>query len=157
MNSPKPKRRPWQSETKWIAPKQVRKHLNKKFYNSAQWRSTRESYLTYLQNKVWDEAKMHVWTLPQAELELNDMQSLYLLSIGFIPCETCVKLFAIGHYNTVNEGIELDHIEPLNPENALESRDWGDPFNRDNLQLLCRKHHARKSNRDKKIIELKLN
>lgn len=152
MNLPDPKSRPWQSKTKWKPTKQRRKHLNKKFYNSKEWRDTRQNYLLKLQKKVWDDAMDHVWNLPQADLELSEAQSLYLLSLDFIPCEQCIKLFAIGQYDYVKPGKELDHIDPLNPENALESKDWGNPFDNENLQFLCRTHHAKKSNRDKKLI-----
>lgn len=152
MNSPKPKSRPWRPDSKWKPTKQIRKHLNKKFYNSSAWRTVRSDYLQKLKQRVWDAAIRHVWDLPQADLELTEQQSTYLLSIDFIPCEQCIKLFAIGQYDYVKPGKELDHIDPLNPENALDSKDWGDPFNHDNLQFLCPKHHAKKSNRDKKLI-----
>jgi len=48
----------------------------------------------------------------------------------------------------MEEGKELDHIEPLNPENALDSAGHGDPFDHDNLQLLCHRHHSKKSQRE---------
>ena len=154
MNSPQSKHRPWASESLGKT-QQERKHLNKKFYNSKAWRDTRIAYLTYLKNKVWQSAADHVWTLPNAEIELTDAQSTYILSLDYIPCETCMKLFALDHRTYVREGKELDHINPLNPENALISKDYGSPFDHNNLQLLCSTHHARKSQRDKKIIERK--
>ena len=155
MNSPKPKPRPWRPESKWKPTKQERKHANNAFYNSKAWRDTRKLYLVRLKERVWQSAIDHVWNLPMAELELSDTQSAYLLSLDFIPCEQCVKLFCLDEYDTVREGKELDHIDPLNPLNALDSRDWGSPFDHDNLQFLCHTHHSKKSNRDKKIIQLK--
>lgn len=155
MNTPKPHSRPWHKKSEWKPPHQKRKHLNKKFYNSKAWRDTRKSYLMSLQRRVWESAKAHVWNLEQSELEIEPHQAMYLLTLDYIPCEQCMKLFAVGQYKAVREGKELDHIEPLNPENALDSKSWGDPFNHDNLQLLCRRHHSIKSNRDKAIIKLK--
>jgi 5-methylcytosine-specific restriction endonuclease McrA len=155
LNSPKPKKRPWQIQSDWKPRKQTRKHTNKKFYNSTAWRKTRTTYLERLQKRVWKSALRKVWKLPSAEIELSEDQASYLLSLPFIPCETCVKLYLIGHYTKVDEAKELDHIDPVNPDNALESKGWGNPFDSDNLQFLCRKHHARKSNRDKKLIQAK--
>jgi len=155
MDSPKSRNRPWQSRYVWREPHKIRKHLNKKFYNSKAWRDTRKAYITALEHKVWQSAKDRVWNLKGAELEMEAEQCNYLFSISFIPCEQCVKLLAVGQYDSVNEGKELDHIDPLNPENALDSKGWGNPFDHDNLQLLCRRHHAIKSNRDKKIIKNK--
>lgn len=149
MLSPKSKKRPWASPRRPFKQGE-RKHLNKRFYNSKEWKTTREAYLNQLQRKVWDEAINHKWTIPGAELELTHDQSAYILSRDFLPCETCMKLFAVGAYDKLEEGKELDHIQPLNPENALETKGYGSPFDFNNLQFLCRRHHAKKSNREKK-------
>ncbi len=77
------------------------------------------------------------------------------MSIEFIPCEQCVKMFALDVKPSVKPGRDVDHIDPLNPNNAIDSKDWGDPFNEDNLQYLCTSHHTKKTNRDKQIIKIK--
>ena len=154
MDAPKAKKRPWQSAT-YKPKKQKRKHLNKKFYNSKAWRDTRKVYIAHLRNSVWKECQEKKLQIRGSELELTNYQAAFIMSLDYPPCEQCLKLFAIGVYNTIDEGKELDHIDPLNPEDALNSKGWGDPFNQNNLQLLCRPHHAKKSNRDKKITQIK--
>ena len=76
-------------------------------------------------------------------------QVLYILSLDFLPCETCLRLYCVDAYDKVEEGKELDHIVPVNSENALESKDHGEPLAFTNLQLLCRRHHAKKSQRER--------
>ena len=87
----------------------------------------------------------------------------YLLSLEFLPCEICLKHYAADAYDKVEEGIELDHIQPVNPEDALDRSytcekgpkdfkyKYGDPFAFDNLQLLCKRHHSKKSQREKNV------
>ena len=155
MDAPTPKKRPWQRQSNHNPKKQVRKHLNKRFYNSKAWRDTRKAYILNLRNKVWNECRENKIVLRGATLEITTYQAAYIMSLDYPICEQCLKMFSIGVYDTIREGKELDHIYPLNPEDALDSKEWGDPFNQDNLQLLCRPHHAKKSNRDKKITQIK--
>ena len=98
--------------------------------------------------KLWRELTKGYWSLEGANLEVSPVQKTYILSLGWEPCEICLKLFLADAYMTVNRGKELDHIEPLNPENALDSNGYGDPFDHHNLQLLCYRHHSRKSGRE---------
>jgi len=130
--------------------KRVKKeHFNKKFYNSKAWRETRSSYLRSLQTRIQREALKGYLTLRNGErLSLQPHQVGYLLSLAFTPCEICLKLYAAEAYSEVMEGEDLDHIEKINPDDALDSAEWGDPFDHNNLQLLCKRHHARKSNRE---------
>lgn len=122
-----------------------REHKNKKFYNSKAWRDTREAYLRHYQNFLFTHIptgkyKCDYLTMPQVS---------YLLSLGFLPCETCLRHYIAEAYEKVEEGKELDHIEPVNNDNALLSEGHGDPFEFNNLQLLCKRHHAKKSQRER--------
>ena len=122
-------------------------HKNKKFYNSKAWRDTREAYMRHYRNKLYGYVKWGRWE----GMELDMSQVSYLLSLEFLPCEICLKHYAADAYDKVEEGIELDHIEPVNRENALQSEGHGDPFSFDNLQLLCKRHHSKKSQREKNV------
>ena len=135
-----------------------KKHKNKAFYNSKAWRETREAYLRHYRNQLFN-------TLPNGKWKYMDVdahQVSYLLSFitpKRLPCEICLKLYINEAYDSVEEGKELDHIQPVNPENALEvDKEWphdggtisyGDPFEFNNLQLLCKRHHAKKSQRER--------
>jgi 5-methylcytosine-specific restriction protein A len=46
----------------------------------------------------------------------------------------------------------VDHILPINREDAFDTRNekWGEPYDHNNLQSLCHKCHAIKTNQDKK-------
>ncbi len=48
-------------------------------------------------------------------------------------------------------GKEVDHIKPINPSNAYDTKDgyFGDPLDWDNLQALCVMHHAQKSGKER--------
>jgi len=127
-----------------------REHQNKKFYNSKAWRETRSSYLRSYQTKLYRDVAQGFWITGGHKFELSPHQQTYILQFTY-PCEICLKLYCAGAYDTIKEGKELDHIEPLNPENALQSDGFGDPFDHDNLQMLCRTHHAKKSQRETKI------
>ena len=122
-----------------------REHKNKKFYNSKAWRDTREAYLKHYQQRLFNEIPQGKWN----GLALTMPQVSYLLALDYLPCETCLKHFAADAYDTVEEGKELDHIDPINRENALQSDQFGDPFAFTNLQLLCKRHHAKKSQRER--------
>ena len=152
MQSPKSKKRPW--ATKPMKPTfQKRKHLNKAFYNSRAWINTRKSFLQHYQNDVWIQVNKGIYN---GLIILISKQS-YILSLPYIPCKRCLSLYIVGAYDEIREGKEVDHIEPLNPAEAIDSEGFGDPFSFDNLQPLCPRHHAKKSNRDKRIINLKTN
>ena len=140
-----------------------REHKNKKFYNSKAWRDTRESYLKAYQHYLFTYIPLGRWD----DMELTEKQQSYLLSLSYLPCETCLRLYCAEAYDKVNEGKELDHKRPVNPANALKDkytqtthhqngqtitesyRTHGDPFDFKNLQLLCRFHHAKKSQRER--------
>jgi hypothetical protein len=101
-------------------------------------------------------------------MDLDAQQVTYILQLEYLPCEICLKLYCADAYDTVEKGVELDHIEPVNPEDALDRKyflhisegyggrtsvefpTYGDPFSFDNLQLLCRFHHAKKSQRERR-------
>ena len=138
-----------------------RKHSNKKFYNSKAWRDTRANYLRHYQALRFRDIPNGKWK----DQDLSLQQVTYLLSLTFEPCETCLRLYAAEAYDTVEPGKELDHIEPVNPENALDTKDaqyidrpitkdeiekvFGEPFEFNNLQFLCKRHHAKKSQRER--------
>lgn len=115
-----------------------RKHYNSAFYTSKQWRSFRQGYINRLIEK-------------QAAMTA-DLEVLNKLPV----CESCLRhRLAIPDY-PIFEGRELDHINPINPDDAYdESGRWGKAFDENNVQLLCSKHHAKKSARDTRIINLK--
>ena len=130
-------------------PQQGRTHTNAKFYTSSAWRGLRKQYLLKLTDRQTDIAK-----------QLTPDKMLYILDK--IPvCETCLRLYMADAYTTVVTGMELDHIKPINPDNALlydngySSEDsrradiYGKPLDEDNLQFLCTRHHAKKSQRER--------
>ena len=139
MNSPK-SRQHKEKKTSY----RRREHKNKQFYNSKAWRDTRESYLQHYQHYLFENVKRYRWE----GMELKANQVGYILSLEFLPCEICLKHYCADAYDSVEEGKELDHIEPVNREDALQSEGYGDPFAFDNLQLLCVRHHAKKSQRE---------
>jgi len=142
-----PKSRANKSERKRQGP---RRHLNTKFYTSKAWRETRAAYINAYRHRMIGLVKTGYWITRNGDrLPLTFSQVTKLLSLDYLPCEICLKLYAAGVYETLDEGVELDHIEPVNPENALISEGYGNPFDHNNLQLLCKRHHARKSNREK--------
>lgn len=124
-----------------------RRHSNKKFYNSKEWRETRSAYLRHYQDTLFREIPEAKW----AGLSLMSYQVTYILAFcsEYLPCETCLKLYAAEAYEGLEKGEELDHIIPVNADNAMESKGYGDPFSFDNLQLLCKRHHAKKSQRER--------
>ena len=126
-----------------------RKHKNKKFYNSASWRETRKAYLSEYQMKIFNECGRGYWTVNGQTLELSPNQQTYILSLDYPPCEMCLKFYIAGAYDFIRMGEELDHINPINRDNALEADGHGEPLSHDNLQLLCKKHHAKKSQRER--------
>jgi hypothetical protein len=127
-----------------------REHKNKKFYNSKAWKENRSAYIRAYQQRIYYECVRYYWTIRDGtKLSLSPHQVAHILSLSYVPCEQCLKLYCAEAYDTMSEGIELDHIEPLNPESALESEGYGDPFDHDNLQLLCKTHHAKKSQRER--------
>jgi len=157
-----------------------REHKNKAFYNSRAWRETREAYLKHYRAMLFRDIpyKEDRYIGKWMGISLTMAQSTYLLSIinkDFLPCEICLRLYIADAYDGVEKGVELDHIEKVNPENALNrvfigaeaiktlkndginpaiiegklNYMYGDPFSFDNLQLLCKRHHAKKSQRER--------
>ena len=143
-----------------------REHKNKAFYNSKAWRDTREAYLRDYQLLVHSHVSKHTW----AGMSLKPHQVSYILSLDFLVCEKCLRFYAAEAYDKVEPGKELDHIKPVNPKCALDriitgatvistNKDgtmngdlnylFGDPFSFDNLQYLCKRHHAKKSQRER--------
>ena len=122
-----------------------REHKNKKFYGSKAWRETREAYMRHYQRRLFKHIPMGKWE----RMDLDAQQVTYILQLEYLPCEICLKLYCADAYDTVEKGVELDHIEPVNHDNALLSEGYGDPFSFDNLQLLCKRHHAKKSQRER--------
>jgi 5-methylcytosine-specific restriction endonuclease McrA len=121
-----------------------RKHGNKKFYDSKAWRETREAYMRHYQQRLFKHIPMGKWE----GMDLDAQQVTYILQLEYLPCEICLKLYCADSYDTVEKGVELDHIEPVNREDALQSEGYGAPFEFNNLMLLCRRHHAKKSQRE---------
>ena len=117
-----------------------RQHKNRKFYNSYTWKKFRKGYIQHLTNKQMEE-------IPA--LSLPDQYKLHLLE--HIPvCEKCYKMYTMEIQPGVKKGSPLDHIKPVNPEDALQPMDiYGEPLSYDNVQLLCERCHAEKSNEDK--------
>ena len=144
MQSPKSR----QYEEKKNAPYRRRKHKNKKFYNSKAWKSIRHTYINAYEQKIRDEVSKGYWTTRDGlRMELEPHQISYILVYN-LPCEICLKLYIAGAYTTIEDGKELDHIIPVNNENALLSKGHGNPLDLSNLQLLCYRHHDKKSKRE---------
>ena len=121
-------------------PREGRVHHNAKFYTSSAWRGLRKQYIKSLSLDQLTDIQLH-----------TDKDIGYLISM--IPiCERCYSLYMADAYDVVNSGNELDHIKPLNPENALDTEQgrYGQPLDESNLQLLCYQHHFKKSMREKK-------
>ena len=123
---------------------------NQKFYTSKAWRGLRTKYIQDLTDKQYQDIQtVQIYT------DKNIMSCrMYLLSQVPI-CERCYTLYINGAYTKVDRGIDLDHINPVNPDNALDCKGWGEPLNEDNLQLLCKAHHNKKTLRDNRIITKK--
>jgi hypothetical protein len=148
MISPKPNKpaKPWTPRKERV---RQHTHKNNKFYCGSTWRGFRSGYINTLAQHQMD-------AIPLTSIPPD--KRMYLLN-NLPICERCYKLFIYGAYDRVNKGVELDHINPVNPDNALDTQNgtWGDPLSIDNVQLLCKEHHSKKSNRDKKIINLRKN
>jgi len=118
-----------------------RKHLNQKFYESNRWRRKFKpryiEQLRYNQYQLAENADIHA----TRKLEI----------INHIPvCEQCLDRYMKEFQPGLNQGKELDHIKPVNPTNALDTQGkYGEPFDTDNVQLLCVRCHAEKSAKDK--------
>jgi hypothetical protein len=123
-----------------------RKHRNKKFYNSADWKRTRMNYLRHYRNRLYNWIPLGRYK----GIPVSAPQQSYILSLDYLPCETCLKLYIADAYDHIEPGIEVDHINPVNSNNALDSEGYGDPFDIKNLQLLCKRHHAKKSQRERR-------
>jgi 5-methylcytosine-specific restriction endonuclease McrA len=145
MNDGTSQSRPWADKRK---PKErtERTHSNNKFYSSKSWRLLRKKYINDLIER------QH-----QQFTNLDSTQKYYLLDKVPV-CERCLELFMYDVYEDVSTGYELDHTDPINPDNALDTQSglWGNPLDETNLKLLCTRHHAKKTAaRDKKLIRMR--
>lgn len=145
MNDPTSNSRPWKDKVRLKRKHESRKHTNHKFYNSASWRRSRKDYIQKLTEHQWEVIMF-----------MEDKHKMYLLDKVPI-CERCLELYLLGAYDIVDTAKELDHTNPINPSNALDTEKgkWGEPLDQDNYKFLCRTHHAKKSQRDKKIVILR--
>ena len=157
MESPKSRQHKEKTPTMYRS----REHKNKKFYNSKAWKDTRKAYLAHYQYKLFSNIPNGKWR----RMDVGFAQVSYILSLDYLPCEVCLKFYIADAYDKVEPGHELDHIEPVNPENATDrfrlikgsnmrggfdyDYVFGDPFEFNNLQYLCKRHHAKKSQRER--------
>jgi hypothetical protein len=82
------------------------------------------------------------------KLDLPDVYKVYLLD-NLPVCEQCYDQYTKQFRPGVKQGRELDHITPVNPEDAMNTMDiYGEPLSFDNVQLLCNRDHSEKSGRD---------
>jgi hypothetical protein len=145
MKDPTAKRRPWKEYVKPTYTKRndlTNDKPNHKFYNSRTWRAFRKAIITKIGNKQYNEI---------GSSNLDTEKKLYLLD-NVPVCKKCYEMYINDWRDTVRVGTDLDHIQPVNPENALNTEDgkWGNPLDEGNVQLLCKKHHTIKTQRDKK-------
>ena len=119
---------------------------NRKFYNSKAWKDFRISYINKLTDKQYNDI---------LNSNIKENRKSYLLSMVPV-CEICYRLYKADAYDKVNKGCPLDHIDPVNPEDAIRSKGWGEPLDENNVQLLCDYHHNKKSGRENKRTEMKL-
>ena len=146
MKDPKGKRRPWTENTKPTYVKRDDLSNNKpnsKWYKRSAWRRFRLAVIRNISDKQYNEIGNNN--------QLTTEQKLYLLD-NVPVCKKCYEMYINGWRDTVRVGTDLDHIQPVNPDNALNTEDgkWGNPLDDDNVQLLCKKHHTIKTERDKK-------
>ena len=150
MQSPGSKKRPWDRKRVYKKAFEEKVHLNKPFYNTKKWKDTRQAYLNSYQVKLFSDIPTGHWVTKFSSLEVKPHRQSHILSLDYLPCEVCLRLFIVGVYKKIAEGTDVDHINPLNPDNALDYKDWGDPYDHNNLQLLCKRHHNAKTGRDRK-------
>ena len=115
------------------------------FYKNAPWRTLRSKYI-----KILSEQQMEF-------LETINPADAIILE-GKIPiCEKCLSLYKSGRRKAdqLLSGKIVDHINPVNPENPLDSRGFGEPLDMENNQLLCHSHHQKKTVRDLQILKRK--
>lgn len=122
-----------------------REHKNKAFYNSTAWKSVRLAYIKTYQELIDTEIPTGKWQ----GIDIDQWKVSYILQLDSLPCEICLKLFVSDAYDEVDAAYELDHIVPVNPDNALEREGYGEPFSFDNLQYICKRHHSKKSQRER--------
>jgi 5-methylcytosine-specific restriction endonuclease McrA len=156
MLSPHSKRRPWHVQSIWQRKPYEKKEPTHPFYTRPAWRNTRAAYIQNYIQTIQTEVPQGYITIKTGRYELEPHQITRILSINK-PCEKCLQMYCIDDTREINEGTQLDHIDPVNPDNPLDTAGkWGDPMNWDNLQLLCARHHSRKTSmRDQKIIKLR--
>ncbi|MCK5642672.1 MAG: hypothetical protein KAJ19_17825, partial [Gammaproteobacteria bacterium] len=77
-----------------------REHKNKAFYNSKAWRDTREAYLRGYQYYLYEYISNGIWD----QMSLKANQVSYILSLDFLPCEICLRLYTADAYDAVEPG-----------------------------------------------------
>jgi hypothetical protein len=116
------------------------------FYKTKPWRHLRLQKIEELKQEQYDYLET-----------ISPTDSVFLLPKVPI-CEKCLTLYKAGRRTPIEllSGIPVDHIDPVNPDNPLESEGFGEPLDIENLQLLCISHHSKKTtSRDNKIIQRK--
>jgi hypothetical protein len=158
MISPKPKKRPWHGKKKERPRPQKKEEPTHPFYSRALWRTNRQSYINNWIQTIRDQVPQGYITIKSERYELEPYQQTKILSMNQ-PCEKCIQMYCFDDTRNISEGRELDHINPVNPDNPLDDQGkWGDPMDWNNLQLLCHTHHSRKTqHRDNKITKLRKN
>ena len=115
------------------------------FYKNSPWRKLRISKIESVTNQQMEF------------IETIDPADAIILEPKIPICEKCLALYKSGRRKPeqLKRGTAVDHIDPVNPENPMESRGFGEPLDMDNLQLLDTGHHSKKTQRDKKILQRK--
>ncbi len=133
---PKSRRRPWRPKREETKPQVGRKFKNK-FYQKMPWRNFRAAQKVIAIEKA-----------KKIMIELMDKKVLPLPEAFSNPqplCEKCLKGNVLG--KVYRAATVLDHIKPINPENAFDTKNgkFGEPLAAENVQWLCSRHHAQKS------------
>jgi len=116
------------------------------FYKNRPWRNLRTKYIELLTQQQMD----FIETIPESDAIILEPK---------IPiCERCLSLYKSQRRkpDQLLSGKPLDHIDPVNPENPMDSEGFGDPLSMENVQLLCHSHHHKKTVRDQKILKRKM-
>lgn len=113
---------------------------NRDLYNSHSWRKFRAARLEEIAEQQLQ--LLRTSGLPDVvRLNLYDMVPL---------CTVCLRLVLAGAYEKAERGDTLDHIKPVNPDNFRDTAKgyFGEAFDPDNVQPMCKRHHGKKSIRD---------
>lgn len=115
------------------------------FYKTKPWRKLRIKYIELVKTQQYEF------------IEIVDPADAIILERKIPICEKCFSLYKSSRRKPEElfPGKPVDHIDPVNPENPLDSEGFGEPLSIENLQLLCNSHHSKKTQRDKKILARK--